>query len=200
MLLFVVSLCMISINITFVCLPILPVTGLALQPASKPSLLRATNVTNDGLSNPAPNLRVATWCHVPGADFDLLYSTRRTAAPLLRSNIMYVISFLRETLDVMIQDEGGSTIYNDNLAKITARGIGLFLWDEKLKDRTLDELYDSMSAVLLCALEQNFRYEINGTLFFIARQERFASVAIRKVRPKEDDKEGERENGTVALS
>ncbi|KAL9585606.1 MAG: hypothetical protein Q9212_001428 [Teloschistes hypoglaucus] len=174
-----------------------PVTGLALQPASKPSSLRAAaNVTQNDLFNPTPNLGLATWCHVPSAEYDLLYSTRRSAAPLPRANIMYVISFLRETLDMMITDEGGSSPYGDDIAKITARGIGLYVWDEKLKERSLNELYDGMSALLLCALEQNMRYEVNGTLFLIEKQERFAGVAIRKVRPREE----EGRNGTVALS
>ncbi|KAI4205221.1 MAG: hypothetical protein LQ350_000543 [Teloschistes chrysophthalmus] len=198
MLFFVFWLCCVSVSL----LPVLPVTaGLALQPASsKPSSRRAAaNVTSNGLSNPTPNLRLATWCHVPNADYELLYSARRTAAPLLRGNIMYVISFLRETLDILISDEGGSAPYGDNIAKITARGIGLYVWDDKLKERSLNELYNGIGVMLLCALEQNMRYEINGTLFLIEKQERFAAVAIRKVRPKEEG-EGQGRNGTVAIS
>ncbi|KAI4253617.1 MAG: hypothetical protein LQ352_003576 [Teloschistes flavicans] len=182
------------------------VTSLALQPrtnddVSEP-LLQADNMTDVVISRPGardvhtPNPLTANWCHVPDADYDFLYDTRG-GAELTRANVMYVISFMRETFDIMAQDEGGSAVYSDDRVKLTERNIVLLVFDARLNTRTLDELYDASSAMLLCALEKNIKTEMSGTLFLISKQERFAVVRIRKVARGEEE-EAEGKNGTMA--
>ncbi|KAL8966417.1 MAG: hypothetical protein Q9197_005996 [Variospora fuerteventurae] len=122
------------------------------------------------------------------SEVDLLYSTFG-GRPLDHPNVMFAVGVLRELANEEVKENGKEASVKRRTLRINVRNIVITLLDERLADRTWQEVHDVVDILLLCVYIKKIAAETTGTFFNIESQKRWASVMIAVGAPEEEAEE-----------
>ncbi|KAI4283543.1 MAG: hypothetical protein L6R35_005127 [Caloplaca aegaea] len=130
----------------------------------------------------------SSWCRPRSSDVDLLYSTFG-GRPLDLPDVMFAVGVLREVANEEVKEKGKDASIKRRTLRINVRNIAITVFDERLADRTWQEVHDVVDILLLCVYIKKIAAETMGTFFHIESQRRWASVMITVEAPEEEAEE-----------
>ncbi|KAI4139700.1 MAG: hypothetical protein LQ341_004114 [Variospora aurantia] len=136
----------------------------------------------------APNSPGSSWCRPQTSEVDLLYSTFG-GRPLDYLNVMFAVGVLRKVANEKVKENGKDASIKRRTLRINVRNIVITVFDERLADRTWQEVHDVVDVLLLCVYIKKIAAETAGTFFHIESQKRWASVMMAVGAPEEEAEE-----------
>lgn len=104
--------------------------------------------------------------------------------------MLWAVGVLREVTEDQVKVLGKTAHVDTRLLKSEVKDIVISIFDEKLMDRTWEELYDVMDTLLLCTFQQKLAAEFHGIFFRIATWQKFAGIMVRQALKPQELSEG----------